>query len=189
MIENWANLWRVRASFSGTGILLATLVSGCATAEPPDEPAPEQHQSALVSSAAAEQHLLLTVEFKGNRPRILDSRSVAEPLPVLKNPVVSPWQVLVKDAAGRILYTADVPRANVLRGEFKGQGVGAPLDSMQKQVEDFVIPLRIPLLADAVSVELSAKPDTVVVPANARAVAAANGRLRVFEISYPAVQP
>lgn len=189
MIRTWANLRRGHASFSGTGILLVTLASGCATAEPPDEPAPEQHRSALVSSATAEQHLLLTVELKGNNPKILDSRTVPEPLPVLKNPVASAWQVLVKDAAGRILYTADVPRANVLRGEFKGRGVGAPVDSMQKQLEDFVIPLRIPLLADAVSIELSARPDTVVVPANARAVAAANGRLRVFEISYPAVQP
>ena len=189
MIPNWAKLGRVRAPFTVTGVLLATLASGCATAEPPDEPGPEQHQSALVSGATAEQHLLLTVEFKGNNPRILDSRTVPEPLPVLKNPVASPWQVLVKDAAGRILYTADVPRPNVLRGEFKGKAVGAPLDSVQKQLEDFVVPLRIPLLADAVSIELSAKPGTVLVPANARAVAAANGRLRVFEISYPAVQP
>jgi hypothetical protein len=134
-----------------------------------DEPAPAR--------ADDERHVLMVVELElaTRAAKTLRARPVDLPLPRKRGPVQKlPWQVDVLDAAGKVLYSAPLPDAATVRGEFpndQGQLSGV---TTQKQVA--AVTLRLPLLKDAATVRVSKVDD-------------AKGPSELGSVPYPQVQP
>ena len=83
--------------------------------------APAERASAASEEHRAHEHLLITLELSPAKLTVLSARSVAEPLPERRGSRREPWRVDVEDAAGRVLFSAPVPAANVLRGELASE--------------------------------------------------------------------
>jgi hypothetical protein len=79
---------------------------------------------------------------------VLSARTVDLPLPTLRAPRPDPWRADVEDAAGKVLFSASLPAANVLRGEFAPNG-GA-IDGVHLRTDRAVFPLRVPVSTAAV---------------------------------------
>jgi hypothetical protein len=139
--------------------------------------ASEAHETSEPARADDKRHVLMVVELElaTRAAKTLRARPVDLPLPRKRGPVQKlPWQVDVLDAGGKVLYSAPVPDAATVRGEFpndQGQLSGV---TTQKQVA--AVTLRLPLLKDAATVRVSKVDD-------------AKGPAELGSVPYPQVQP
>lgn len=122
------------------------------------------------------RHVLMVVELElaTRAAKTLRARAVDQPLPRKRGPVQKlPWQVDVLDASGKVVFSAPLPDASTVRGEFpndQGQLSGV---TRQKQVA--AVTLRLPLLHDAATVRVSKLDD-------------ARGAIELGSVAYPQVK-
>jgi hypothetical protein len=179
-----------RVSIRSAAVAGVLLVSGCSGKTergiggeaPAEKPAAGPSQvsdskdAARPARADDQRHVLMVVELElaTRAARILRARPVDMPLPRKRGPLQKlPWQVDVLDASGKVLFSAPLPDAATVRGEFpndQGQLSGV---TMQKQVA--AVTLRLPFLTDASTVRVSKLDD-------------AKGAIELGSVAYPQVK-
>jgi hypothetical protein len=155
-------------------------ISGEAPAEKPaagPSNAADGEESVQSSRAGDRRHLLMVVELElaTRTAKILKARRVDLPLPRKRGPVVrGPWQVDVLDAAGKVLYSAPLPDASTLRGEFANED--GQLAGVTTHMQVTGVTLRLPLLEGAARVVVSKLDD-------------GKRPSELGSVAYPQVQP
>lgn len=87
--------------------------------------------------------MLLTLQLTPGGLDVLSARTVELPLPRLRVPQPEPWRVDVEDASGKVLFSASLPAANALRGEFARAGGG--IDGVHLRMDKAAFPVRLPV--------------------------------------------
>lgn len=133
-----------------------------------------------------DRHLLVTLRLTDAALEVIDAREVAMPLPLDRAPGVEPWRVLVEDAAGAVLYVAQLPAAEVAGAE-----VASPDGTLQRvrtPPRDAVFALRTPLLRGAAALTLYAHSSSLRPEHPHRAEASAEGMVELGKAALPAVK-
>jgi hypothetical protein len=177
----------VRALSAGFVVVLASCWSGCSGRTErggtggTDTTPVQQPASGAASPATGQvepvRHLLMVVELQPatHVARTLTARSVDLPLPRRRGPAqTAPWRVDVLSSNGTVLYTAPLPDAATVRGEFR-DGKTGELNGVTAQARVTAVTLRLPWLDAATDVR-------VVSVAQA-------GETELGRVPYPRVMP
>lgn len=107
---------------------------GCSSAT---EPARAQKSAPLESAA----HLLVTLELSGGKLSVADKTLVEQALPRVRVPEQRDWVVELRNTRGEKIFEAQLPKQDVVRGEFGGNGT---IDGSHLPLERAVFQVRTP---------------------------------------------
>jgi len=135
----------------------AILVAGCSgKTELAGEGVPGKQPSSptTTTTSTTAKHLLMVVQVEpdAHKLTVLSARNVELPLPKRRVPERGEWRAEVLGADGAVLYTAELPDAAALRGEFPGPD--GQIQGVHLRASTTAVTLRLPLLPAATTVRL-----------------------------------
>ena len=123
------------------------------------DPAPAKARAAPLSVTPEgsgrtlnERHLLLVLEHDSRGFRVRRSQRVATPLPAKRFVEARQWRAEVESSTGQLLFSAAIPPADELRGEFASADGG--MRAVHFQRETFAFVLRVPVLEQGARIRL-----------------------------------